>query len=89
MIGPYLLRGRGGETDLVKHCACIPRLAHAIAVHVAHAHVCHHLRRRHGDYFRIGHRVDAVGGEPVIKPHRVGASRKRLRERVFAFFFFH
>jgi len=36
------------ETDLVVDSACTPRLAHAVAIHIADAHIGHHLRRRHG-----------------------------------------
>ena len=84
MVLPDALRGFRGEADLVVDRAVVPRLADAEAVHVADAHVGHHLRRRHDDRLHVLERIDAVGGEPVVDPHRVRAGGERLRERVLA-----
>ena len=84
MILPDGLRRLRGEADLVVDGAVVPRLAHAEAIHVAHAHVGHHLRRRHHDGLHVVEGMDAVGGEPVVDPHRVRAGGERLRERVLA-----
>ncbi len=64
----------------------VPGLAHAKAVHVAHAHIGHHLRRRYGDDLGILERVDAVGRQPVVQPHGVCARGEGLGKGVFALF---
>ena len=84
MVGPDALRRDGGEADLVHDRARAPGLADAEAVHVAHAHVGDHLRRRHGDGLGVAHRIDAMRRQPVIQPHGVGACGKGLGEGVFA-----
>jgi hypothetical protein len=60
MVLPDVLRGGRGDADAVDDGAVVPGLADAEAVHVAHAHVGHHLRRRHGDDLGVLHRVDAA-----------------------------
>ncbi len=89
MVFPDRLCGLGREADTVNDRAVAPGFADAITVHVADAHVGDHLRRRHGDDFGIGERIDTVGRQPVINPHRVGAGRKGLRKGVFALFLVH
>jgi hypothetical protein len=84
VVFPDVLGGGGGDTDAVDDGAVIPGLAHAVAVHVAHAHVGHHLGRRHGDDLGALHRVDAVGRHPVVQPHGVRAGREGLRKGVLA-----
>ena len=84
VVLPDVLRRDRGEADAVGDRAVAPRLADAVAVHVADAHVGDHLRRRHGDDLGVLERIDAVGRQPVVDPHRVRAGRERLRERVFA-----
>ena len=88
MIFPNILRGDGSEADFVVNRARIPRLAHAIAIHVTDAHIGDHLRRRHGDgfYFRKG--VHTVCGQPVVEPHGVRTRGKGLRKGVLTRFFF-
>ena len=85
VIDPDVLRGHGGEADAVHDRAVVPRLADAEAVHVADAHVGHHLRRRHGDRLDVLHRIDAVRRQPVVQPHGVGAGREGLGEGVVLF----
>ena len=89
MVFPDVLGGHGGHADAVNDGAVVPRLAHTKAVHVAHAHVGHHLRGWHGNDFGVFDGVDAVGRHPVVKPHRVGTCGEGLCERVFTFFFGH
>ena len=84
MIFPNILRGLRGDTNTVDDGAVVPRLAHAVAVHISHAHVGDHLRWRHGDDFGICHRVDAVRRHPVVQPHGVRAGRESLGKGVFA-----
>nr|GEU28124.1 hypothetical protein [Tanacetum cinerariifolium] len=85
VILPDVLGGGGRDANAVHDGAVAPRLAHAEAIHIADAHIGHHLRRRHGNDLGLLHRVDAVGGQPVVQPHGVGAGREGLRKRVFAF----
>ena len=54
MVFPDALRGLRGKADLVDDCAIAPGLADAEAVHVAHAHIGDHLRRRDDDGFSVG-----------------------------------
>ena len=87
MIFPDALRGLDGEADLVVNGAVVPGFAHAEAVHIADAHVGDHLRRRHHNIFYILEWIDADTGEPVVKPHRMGAGGKGLRKGIFGFVF--
>ncbi len=89
MVLPDVLRGDARHADAVGDRPVAPGLAHTVAVHVAHPHVGHHLGRWHCDDLHVLHRVDAVGGEPVVQPHRVGAGGKGLGEGVLAFFDLH
>src|SRR5690606_26665594 len=73
MILPDILGGDGGKADTIEDRARVPRLADAVAVHVAYAHVRHHLRRWHSDSLDVGKRVDAMRAEPVINPHGMRA----------------
>ena len=86
MVLPDRLAGHCGESDLVHDGAVAPGLTHTKAVHVAHAHVGYHLRRRHDDVLDVLERVDAVGRKPVVQPHGMRAGREGLRERVVALF---
>ena len=86
MVAPDVLRGGRGDADAIHDRAVAPWLADAEAIHIPDAHIGHHLRRRHGNDLGLLHRIDAIGGEPVIQPHRVGAGGERLREGVVAFF---
>ena len=86
MIFPDILRGHGSEADFVEDGAIVPGLADAVSVHIAHPHIGHHLWWWHHDIFNVFEGVNAVGGEPVIEPHRVSAGREGLRKYVFAFF---
>ena len=81
MVLPDLLRGDGREADAVGDRARVPRLADAVAVHLADLHVRDHLRRRDGDEGDVAVGIDAAGAEPVAHPHRVRAGRVRHRER--------
>ena len=89
MVFPDRLRRFGGKADTVDNRAIVPRLADAKSVHVADPHVGDHLGRRHRDHLCVGERVDAVGGKPVVQPHRMRAGREGLRKRVFALFLVH
>jgi hypothetical protein len=84
VVFPDVLRGDSGDADAVDDRAMAPGLADAVAVHIAHPHVGHHLRWRHGDDLGFFQRVDAGRGQPVVEPHGVGASREGLREGVLA-----
>ena len=81
VIRPHLLRRDRGEADAVEDGAIVPRLADAEAVHLVDLHVRDHLRRRDGDQADVLVRMNASRRQPVPRPHRVGAGRKRHRER--------
>ena len=85
MVTPDVLGGGGGDTNAICNRAVAPRLAHAVAVHVAHAHVGHHLRWRHSDDLGVFERVHTHAGQPVIQPHGVCAGGEGLCKGVFAF----
>ncbi len=78
MIRPDSLRGRCGKAYLVGNGSRIPGLTHTKTVHIAYAHIGHHLRRRNRDHTHILEWVDAVIGQPVIQPHGMRAGRKGL-----------
>ena len=61
VVFPDILAGDGGDANAIDDGAVVPWLAHAVAVHIAHAHVGHHLWRRHGDDLDILDRADAHG----------------------------
>ncbi len=86
MVRPDFLRSHRGEANLLIDGHRVPRLAYAEAVHAAHPHIRHHLRRRHGNHLVVLQRVDAVGRQPVIKPHRMRAGGEGLGEGVGALF---
>ena len=86
MIFPDILRRSHRKANLVVNRARIPRFADAKTVHIADAHIRYHLRRRHGDGFDVGNRIDAVRAEPVVQPHGVRAGWKGLRKGVVALF---
>ncbi|MOA47601.1 hypothetical protein D3C78_1702520 [compost metagenome] len=85
MVGPNLLAGHGGKTNVFRNCTLVPRLTHAKAAHVADFHVHHHLRRRHHHIAHVVKRVNSGVSQPVIQPHGVGAGREGLGEGIGAF----
>ncbi|GEM_PF-3409943 len=89
MAGPDCLAGGRRKADFVHDGACVPWFAHAEPVHVPDPHVGHHLGRRYRDDLGVAHGVDAVGPQPVIQPHGMGARGKGLGEGVFALGGFH
>ena len=62
VVGPNVLRGGGGDADTVSNRAVSPRLADAVTVHIAYAHIRHHLGWWHGDDFGVFQGVDAHAG---------------------------
>ena len=85
MIGPNLLTGGDGKTNIVADGALVPRLAHTEAAHIANLHIHHHLRRRHDDGAHVIKRIDTGIRQPVVQPHRVGAGRKGMGKGETAF----
>ncbi|MNL00726.1 hypothetical protein D3C87_1211670 [compost metagenome] len=83
MIGPDSLSGGQGKTEILLHRAGGPRFANTEAVDAPRLQVRDHLRRRYHHTVDIQQRMNALAGEPVIQPHRVGAGRESLGERQF------
>lgn len=73
MVRPDRLAGRQGEADAFGNGLCSPGFAGAEAIDATGAQVRHHLRRRQHERLHVPQRIDAMGGEPVIEPERVGA----------------
>ena len=80
MVLPHLLRGNRCKADAIGDGAGVPWLADTKAVHLADLHICHHLRRRYGDQRHVFVRMYSARAEPIARPHRVRAGRKRHRE---------
>lgn len=80
VIRPDRLAGCEGETGLFRHGLCAPGFTRTETVDAAVTQVAHHLCRRNHQGAHVAQRMDAVGGEPVIQPQRVGAGGKGLGE---------
>ena len=62
MVSPNALRSFYREANFVENDVIIPRITHAIAVHITHTHIGHHLERRHGNIFNVFELINAVSG---------------------------
>ena len=82
MILPQRLRRGRRETDPLRDRFGIPGFADAIAVHLVHLHIRHHLGRRNGNEVDVAAaargiaRMNAARREPVANPHGVRAGRE-------------